>query len=58
VRDLARAAELSLRSVAHFERGNSVKASTLEAIQRTLEKAVVIFIGAHDGGPDARLSKG
>jgi hypothetical protein len=32
--------------------------STVEAIQRTLEKAGIIFIDANDGGPGARLGKG
>jgi hypothetical protein len=50
-------AGLSTHAVAHFERGGTVKARTLEAIQRTLEKAGVIFIDANDGGPGARLRK-
>jgi transcriptional regulator with XRE-family HTH domain len=54
---LAHVAEVSPQSVARFERGDRVKASTLEAIQRTLEKAGVIFIDANDGGPGARLRK-
>jgi hypothetical protein len=54
---LAHVAEVSPQSVARFERGGRVKASTLEAIQRTLEKAGVIFIDANDGGPGARLRK-
>jgi hypothetical protein len=41
--------------VARFERGDSVRPSTVEAIQRALEKAGVIFIDAKDGGPGARL---
>jgi predicted transcriptional regulator len=57
LRDLARAAEVP-QSVARFERGDSVRPSTLEAIQRALEKAGVIFIDANDGGPGARLRKG
>jgi hypothetical protein len=32
-----------------------MRPSTVEAIQRTLEKAGVIFIDANDGGPGARL---
>ena len=55
LRDLAHAARISPQAVAHFERGGRVKASTLEAIQRALEKAGVIFIDANDGGPGARL---
>jgi transcriptional regulator with XRE-family HTH domain len=57
MKHLARVAEVSPGSVAHFERGGTVKASTLEAIQRTLEEAGVIFIDANDGGPGARLRK-
>jgi transcriptional regulator with XRE-family HTH domain len=55
---LARAAGVSSRTVVCFERGDSVRPSTVEAIQRTLEKAGVIFIDANDGGPGARLGKG
>jgi transcriptional regulator with XRE-family HTH domain len=55
LRDLARAAEVSYHTVQRFERGDSVRPSTLEAIQRALEKAGVIFIDANDGGPGARL---
>jgi hypothetical protein len=39
-------------------RGDSVRPSTVEAIQRALEKAGVVFIDANDGGPGVRLSKG
>jgi transcriptional regulator with XRE-family HTH domain len=55
VADLARAAQVSRRTVSDFERGGSLKATTVEAIQRALEKAGVIFIDANDGGPGARL---
>jgi DNA-binding Xre family transcriptional regulator len=54
---LARAAGLSWNSVAYFERGDTIKASTVEVIQRTLENAGIIFIDASDGGPGARLRK-
>jgi transcriptional regulator with XRE-family HTH domain len=57
LKDLAHAAEVAPHSVARFERGGVVKAGTLEAIQRALEKAGVIFIDASDGGPGARLRK-
>jgi transcriptional regulator with XRE-family HTH domain len=56
--DLARAAGVSRRTVADFESGDSLKATTVEAIQRALENAGVIFIDANDGGPGARLRKG
>jgi transcriptional regulator with XRE-family HTH domain len=58
VSDLGRAAEVSYHTVQRFERGDSVRPSTVEAIQRALEKAGVIFIDANDGGPGARLGKG
>jgi transcriptional regulator with XRE-family HTH domain len=55
LRDLARTAELASGTVRRFECGGTVRASTLEAIQHTLEKAGVILIDAKDGGPGARL---
>jgi transcriptional regulator with XRE-family HTH domain len=45
VSDLGRAAEMSYHTVERFERGGSMRPSTVETIQRTLEKAGVIFIG-------------
>jgi transcriptional regulator with XRE-family HTH domain len=56
--DLARAAEVSKKTVEQFERGGSLKASTVKAIQRALENAGIIFVDANDGGPGARLRKG
>jgi DNA-binding Xre family transcriptional regulator len=58
VTELARAAEVSRKTVERFERGGSLKATTVEAIQRALENAGVVFIDANDGGPGARLRKG
>src|SRR5208282_6918774 len=55
---LGRAAGVSSPTVQCFERGDSVRPSTVEAIQRALEKAGVVFIDANDGGPGARLGKG
>jgi len=55
---LGRAAEVSYHTVQCFERGDSMRPSTVEAIQRALEKAGVIFIDANDGGPGVRLGKG
>jgi transcriptional regulator with XRE-family HTH domain len=52
---LGRAAEVSPLSVAHFEREGTARASTIEAIQRALEDAGVVFTDANDGGPGARL---
>jgi hypothetical protein len=42
-------------TVARFESGADLKASTIEAIQDAPEKAGVDFVGADDGGPGARL---
>jgi transcriptional regulator with XRE-family HTH domain len=56
--DLARAAGVSKKTVQRFENGGALKASTVEAVQRALENAGVIFIDASDGGPGARLRKG
>jgi DNA-binding XRE family transcriptional regulator len=55
--DLARAAGVSKKTVQRFERGDTLKASTVKAIQRAFENAGVIFIDAEDGGPGARLRK-
>jgi hypothetical protein len=55
VSDLGRAAGVSYHTVQCFERGDSVRPRSVEAIQRALEKAGVIFIDAKDGGPGARL---
>jgi hypothetical protein len=52
---LAREGGMSAHSVKRFEHGRAVTTSISEAIQRTLEKAGVVFIGADDGGPEARL---
>jgi transcriptional regulator with XRE-family HTH domain len=56
-RHLARKSGVSAHTVADFERGAVLKASTVEVIQRTLEKTGVIFIDANDGGPGVRLRK-
>jgi transcriptional regulator with XRE-family HTH domain len=57
VKHLARAAEVAPLSVARFERGGPMRPRTVEAIQRALENAGVIFIDASDGRPGARLSQ-
>jgi transcriptional regulator with XRE-family HTH domain len=56
--ELARASATSPSAVRKFERGGSQRATTVEAIQRALENAGVIFIDAKDGGPGARLREG
>jgi ribosome-binding protein aMBF1 (putative translation factor) len=57
VPDLARAAEMSSKTVVRFERGDALKASTVGKIQNALEKAGIVFIDANDGGPGARLKR-
>jgi hypothetical protein len=49
---------VSYHTVERFERGDSIRPSTVGTIQLALEKAGVIFIDANDGGPGARLGKG
>jgi transcriptional regulator with XRE-family HTH domain len=57
VRELAAAAKVSIDTVARFERGEELKARTIEALQRTLEGAGVEFIDENGGGPGVRLKK-
>jgi hypothetical protein len=57
VNRLALAADVPWDSVRNFEGGSASKATTVEAIQRALEAAGVIWIDAKDGGPGARLRK-
>ena len=57
VRELAEAAGVSPNTVARFERGEELKASTVEAIRAALEAAGVEFIPENGGGPGVRLRK-
>jgi transcriptional regulator with XRE-family HTH domain len=57
VSHLARASGVSRFTVARFERGGTLKASTVEAIQRTLETAGIILIDADNGGPGIELRR-
>jgi transcriptional regulator with XRE-family HTH domain len=56
VRDLARAAKVSVDTVARFERGEPLKERTVEAIQRALEAAGVEFTNGDQ--PGVRLKVG
>jgi predicted transcriptional regulator len=59
VSDLASAAVVSPPTVRRFERGGSMRPSTVKTIQRALEKAGGIFIDANDGtGHAARQGVG
>jgi len=56
-RKLGNVAGVSDNTVARFENGGRMKASSVEAIHHALEHAGVVFPGADDDGPGARLSK-
>ncbi len=54
--DLAKAAQVALRTLADFESGaRSPHRPTLSAIQRALEEAGVLFIDQNEHGPGVRL---
>ena len=55
VRELATAAKVSIDTVVRFERGDELKARTIEALQRTLEVAGVEFTNGDQ--PGVRLSR-
>jgi transcriptional regulator with XRE-family HTH domain len=57
VRDLAAAAKVSADTVARFERGDLLKDRTVEALQRALSEAGVVFIPENGGGVGVRLRK-
>jgi transcriptional regulator with XRE-family HTH domain len=57
VTDLARAAGVSVGAVQRFESGAVSRPEALEAIQRALGMAGIIFIDASEGGPGVRLRK-
>ncbi|MDQ2065075.1 helix-turn-helix transcriptional regulator [Xinfangfangia sp. CPCC 101601] len=44
VRDLAKAAEVSPDTIARFERGEELRASTIEAIRKALETHGIQFL--------------
>lgn len=57
VRELAAAADVSPNTIARLERGEELKASTIEAIRSALEAAGVEFIPENGGGAGVRLQK-
>ncbi len=57
VRDLAERAQVSTNTISRFEAGEELKPRTVEAIQRALEAAGVIFVEENGEGPGVRLKK-
>lgn len=57
VRDLAELAGVSHDTIVRFEGGSDLKPRTVEAIQRALEAAGVIFVDENGEGPGVRLKK-
>ncbi len=57
VRDLAALAGVSADTIARLERGEDLKASTLDGIRAALEKRGVAFIAENGGGAGVRLKK-
>ncbi|KAA8383921.1 helix-turn-helix transcriptional regulator [Acetobacter tropicalis] len=55
MRDLAKEAGVSPDTIARLERGEELKASTIEAIRSALEAAGVQFIPENGGGVGVRL---
>ena len=57
IRDLAETAKVGIDTVTRFEKGETLKERTVEALQHTLEAAGVEFIPENGGGPGVRLRK-
>lgn len=56
VRELADAAKVSSDTVVRFERGETLRERTVDAIRDALEKAGVVFIPENGGGAGVRLA--
>ena len=57
VRELAEIAKVSPDTIARLERGETLRARTLEDIRRALEVAGVEFLAENGGGAGVRLRK-
>lgn len=57
VRDLAEKAQISTQTVTRFERGDQLKARTVEAICRALIQGGIEFIPENGGGAGVRLAR-
>lgn len=58
IRELAALAKVSPDTVARLERGEELKARTVDALRRALESAGVEFIPENGGGLGVRLRNG
>lgn len=57
VRDLASLADVAQATVSRLERGEELKAATVQIIREALEAAGVEFIEENGGGAGVRLKK-
>lgn len=57
VRDLASLADVAQATVSRLERGEELKATTVQTIREALETAGVEFIAENGGGAGVRLKK-
>ncbi len=55
VRELAAAADVAVNTITRLEKGEGLHTRNVEAIQRALERAGVVFIPENGGGPGVRL---
>ncbi|WP_407067823.1 MULTISPECIES: helix-turn-helix transcriptional regulator [Mesorhizobium] len=58
VLELAKEAGVSTQTVVRFERGETLKQSTIVQLKATFEAAGIEFISESGGGPGVRLSRG
>ncbi|RWE24865.1 MAG: XRE family transcriptional regulator [Mesorhizobium sp.] len=56
VLELAKEAGVSTQTVVRFERGETLKQSTIVQLKATFEAAGIEFIAENGGGPGVRLS--
>lgn len=57
VLDLAKEANVSTQTITRLERGENLRPSTLNGIQRVLENAGIEFIAENGGGVGVRFKK-
>ncbi|TPJ27182.1 helix-turn-helix domain-containing protein [Mesorhizobium sp. B2-8-3] len=58
VLELAKEAGVSTQTVVRFERGETLKQSTIVQLKAKFEAAGIEFIAENGGGPGVRLSRG